>query len=195
MSTSVRKDIPKDKFPFIYNDINAILRLIQTKESVSHIVGVMREIADLWGVYKKKQEMNQNNMKMFFQSIIHVVEALDNRIRITQLRLINNEQERVTYMIGFLHEVLESITHYGYSTYKLYQHVLNLLSSYNPPALRLLHPVHEPEMSGVNEDAEEVEGRDDGDGEEGIKQGARGKMMHENGGILSLLCRMKELSV
>ena len=187
--------MPKDKFPFIYNDINAILRLVQTKESVSRIVGVMREIADLWGGYKKKQEMDQDSMKMFFQSIIHVVEALDNRIRITQLRLINNEQERVTYMIGFLHEVLESITHYKYSVFKLYQHVLNLLSSYNPPALRLLHPVHEPEMSRVYVDAEEVENGDDGGGEEVIKQGGRGKMMQENGEILSLLCRMKELSV
>ena len=195
MSTSVRKDIPKDKFPFIYNDINAILRLIQTKESVSRVVGVMREIADLWGGYKKKQEMNRDGMKMFFQSIIHVVEALDNRIRITQLRLINNEQERVTYMIGFLHGVLESITHYGYSVFELYQHVLGLLSSYNPPALRVLHPVHEPAMPRVHENAEEVEGEDHGDAEGGIKQGARGKMMHENGRILSLLCRMKELSV
>ena len=50
-------------------------------------------------------------------------------------------------------------------------------------------------MPRVHENAEEVEDGGDGDGEEGIKQGVHGKMMHENGGILSLLCRMKELSV
>ena len=98
-------------------------------------------------------------------------------------------------MIKFLRGVFESITNYDFPVYKLYQHVLGLLSSYNPPVLRLLHAVEEPTMPRVQEDAEEVEDGDDGDGEVVVKQGGRGKMMNENGGISSLLCRMKELSV
>lgn len=134
MSTS-SQNIPKDKFPVIYNDINAILRLLQTKESVARYVKVMQEFADLWKGYNTKQEMKRTDMKAFFQAIIHVMEALNNRIRITQLRLINNEQERVTYMINFLRGVLESITNYDFLVYELYEHVLDLLSSYKPPVL------------------------------------------------------------
>lgn len=194
MSTS-SQNIPKGTFPVIYNDINAILRLVQTKESVSRFVELMKEFADLWRGYNTKREMNRKDMKFFFQSIISVMDALNSRIRITQLRLINNEQERVTYMIKFLRGVHESITNYEFPVYNLYQHVLGLLNSYNPPVLRLLHVVDESAMPRVHEDAEEVEDRDDGDGKVVVKQGGRGKMMNENGGISSLLCRMKELSV
>ena len=95
MSTS-SQNIPKDKFPVIYNDIIAILRLLQTKESVAHFVEFMKEIVDLWRGYNTKKEMNRKKMKFFFQAIIDVMVALDSRIRITQIRLINNEQERVT---------------------------------------------------------------------------------------------------
>jgi hypothetical protein len=188
----------KRNYPFyeIYNNINAILRLIQTKESVSKYVELMLEIRDMWHGYMKKKKMMQANMINFFQAICDIVFSLNKRIQMTRIKLINNDQERVTYMINFLAGVLEDIKKYEYSVFKLYEHVLHLLESYNPPELKPLKPLY-PEH--VPEEEEEVEDGGDGDGSvfdggEGINQDGRKKKVHVNVGILNLLCRMNELN-
>lgn len=196
--SSINKSV--DNFHVIYNDINVILRLVNTKENVSRFVEVMRELAILWSGYKKRQEMEQKNIQLFFQAIIQVVTELNNRIHVTQLKLINNDQERVTYMINFLHGLLADIKKYSHAV-SMYAYVLDLLQKYNPPALSLLPTVREPTLPMLHEDAEEEEEAFDAtDGVrsvpgEDITQDGHAQKMHVNGGISSLLCRMKELSL
>jgi hypothetical protein len=159
-------------YPFyeIYNNINAILRLLQTKESVSKYVELMLQIKDLWHGYMEKKEMKKANMIPFFQAICDIVFTLNKRIQMTRIKLINNDQERVTYMINFLEGVLEDIKKYGFSVFKLYEHVLGLLESYNPPELKPLHPEHVPE--------EEEEVEDGGDGGVNVFDGGEGEPGH-----------------
>ena len=146
------------------------MRLIQTKESVSKYVDLMLEIKDLWHGYMKKKEMKKADMISFFQAICHIVFSLNKRIQVTRIKLINNDQERVTYMINFLEGVLEDIKKYGFSVFKLYEHVLGLLESYNPPELKPLYPEHVPE--------EEEEVEDGGDGGGNVFDGGEGEPGH-----------------
>ena len=148
-----------DKFPAIYNDINVILRLVNTKESVPRFVAVMADLAALWRGYKINQEMQQKNMQFFFQAIIDVVTGLNTRIQETHLTLINNDQERVTYMIRFLREVHAHIQNYFDSgvSVSMYAYVRALLKQYNPPPRSLLPRLREPALPVPPEDAEEEE--------------------------------------
>lgn len=181
-----------DKFPAIYNDINVILRLLDPIENVSSFVAVMTELTGLWSDYKKKKEMQQKNMQHFFQAIIHVVTTLNTRIQVTQLSLINNDQERVTYMINFLRGVHTHINKYRPSHISLYAYVLTLLQEYNPPPLSLLPRLREPALPVLPEDAEEEEEAFN-HADDVIPTPAEDGT--QNAAISSLLCRMKELSL
>ena len=183
-----------DKFPAIYNDINVILRLVKTKESVSRFVAVMADLAALWSGYKRTQEMQQKNMLPFFEALISVVTELNTRIQVTHLTLINIDQERVTYMIRFLGEVHEHIQNYFDSgvSVSMYAYVQALLKQYNPPALSLLPRLREPALPVLPEDEEEEEEAFN-HADDVVRIPGEDETRDET--ISSLLSRMKELSL